>query len=535
MKRTKAFFALSLVVLLAAGPGFSGDVPEVRPTVWRLDPATPGRWFTPDNWTAGTPNESIGAVIANGGTAVIHSGPGPATARELLLGGAAPGTVDHRSGVLEMPGSLLMGTTGFAMGAYELADGRLSAADGILGSGLADLPVMTFAPPRGSRVGQTGGAAVFRGTLHVGYHPYPPIPLDPGDPNEPGGSGPFVGVAYPSGEGDDTLPFFYTGARYELVGGELSAARAFVGYGGTGTVVQLGGAAVIGGALQVSGRGSYQYYPASRDATTVVYPDLPPDYPYYFSNGGYELSGGLLKAQSVQVGHRGRGWFQQTGGAAQVDGVLQVGGGSWWWPLPMENDPSGAPDGAMPEIWPPPYDLSGDGSYSLVKGELVTGGTDVGVGGIGRFTQSGGVHVVEGTLRVGGQWQGPIILAEGETGDPNNGQPGIAPWPPNTGPYSGTYSLSGDGKLHARQIVVEASYAPWYGQLALNTADGSEAPDVSMPWLAAPFVQSGGTVAVAEALRVRGSSYYLMDGRVEAGSVHLTDGSNYTNVEGFAQ
>ena len=117
----------------------------------------------------------------------------------------------------------------------------------------------------------------------------------------------------------------------------------------------------------------------------------------------------------------------------------------------------------MESIVPPRYDIPANGTYTLTRGELITGATEIGIGGVGRFVQSGGVHQVGGVLRVGGRPYLRIMSPDdptqtsGYTGDGTQ-MPEIWPYP---GPSDRRYTITG-GRVRAARLEIAAGYRPWY-------------------------------------------------------------------------
>ena len=135
---------------------------------------------------------------------------------------------------------------------------------------------------------------------------------------------------------------------YNLGGnGQLTAATEYVGYSGTGTFTQSGGANSIG---------SYYSGPLYVGANAG-------------GSGSYSLSGsGLLSANSEYVGSSGTGTFTQTGGTNNVNsyyaGSLTLGANA-----------------------------GGSGAYNLSGSGLLSANSEyLGYSGTGSFTQSGGTH-----------------------------------------------------------------------------------------------------------------------------------------------
>lgn len=77
---------LFVVLVLAASNSIVRAQGSPPTTHWILQPPATGDWFTPGNWSPGSPNPLVGASINNGGHAQIHGGPNHATAEFLVLG-----------------------------------------------------------------------------------------------------------------------------------------------------------------------------------------------------------------------------------------------------------------------------------------------------------------------------------------------------------------------------------------------------------------------------------------------------------------
>ena len=487
-----AFVGVSLFLLsIAAAPAAHGQ--GILPTHWQGWPGQPGWWYDPANWTAGVPNEWINAIISNGGTARIDGWfadptgslrPYPqAAAASLALGGGGAGTVEQLGGSLKVVSSLSLGGGGGWMpGTYSLVDGMLSAGNVQIDPGPPSDLLMGPMAWRGSGFRQSGGTAAISGGLNVG--------------------GGWViaadGTTVPA-EPDEYYPY-RLGATYDLAGGALSAGWIYVGYGGKGRMNQSGGANDVAGGLYVGGDMWWTYADGTDPATGM---------PQYYDPGGvYALSGGWLSARSMHVGQWGRGRVVQTGGAGRVAGTLQIGGNWWWWQTDGAAPPEAgmAADVAMNIVWP------GDGVYELHNGEIATGATEIGVGGTGRFVQTGGVHKVAGAVRIGGQpyWYPVPTYGAGSS---------FAPYP-YPGPSAGTYELGG-GELRAGSLEVGAGYPPveWL-------ADASFAP-----WKPATMRQTGGLAAIEGAVRVRGGLYHIAGGVLDARSLHVSGDYSYESSQ----
>jgi len=127
--RWEHLFALGLCLLAGVG----GDGAAQDYTEWQHDPATPGDWFTPANWTLGVPGTTDYAVIDNGGTAQIASG--AAECEYLYAGDAAHGEVEQTGGSLTVGQQLIVGLAqgGCGSGRYELRGGTLTTWQTALG------------------------------------------------------------------------------------------------------------------------------------------------------------------------------------------------------------------------------------------------------------------------------------------------------------------------------------------------------------------------------------------------------------------
>jgi len=291
------------LLLMAVGPAAAQPA---RITCWQHDPAEPGRWYDPANWTHGVPTPRTIARIDNGGTAVVYDTSTGAAARWLVLGGRRRGTVEQIGGVLKIDRDLRLGLGGYGEGRYLLEDGRLFATHGLIDSGGAWYPWGTARPRPGSVMKQSGGEATFFGTLDVGAYPH--VHCD----------------ALTTGDVNSLL-----GAVYALGGGELRTDVTTVGVHGTGRFVQTGGAHDVAGALKIGGT------PRWRPTTDAA--SWPSPWPVC---GGYTLRDGKLHAGRIELGLRhtpvasavpswSRATFQQLGGGTVVDGAVTVRDGCY--------------------------------------------------------------------------------------------------------------------------------------------------------------------------------------------------------------
>ena len=156
----------------------------------------------------------------------------------------------------------------------------------------------------------------------------------------------------------DMYAFINNGGTAEINGGLAQSRLLWLGHTGAGSVTQAGGVNDIAWALVLGGQAG--------------------------SQGNYMLMGGSLSEMSAYIGYgQGQGQFTQIGGVHEVQRTLNIGVGAYRYP------------------WHAPRP---SGTYDMVGGQLTTVNTTVGATGHGRFIQSGGVHNVDGMLRIGGGW-----------------------------------------------------------------------------------------------------------------------------------
>lgn len=189
---------------------------------------------------------------------------------------------------------------------------------------------------------------------------------------------------------------------YELTGGELSSPSIFVGRYGDGLFEQSGGVHTVHGSLYLAAKNTatgrymlsgdaqlstqYCYVGADYDGGTGIFQQSGGSHTitHYIqlggggggnvSNGTYELSGGSLLCNEVDVGmYYGPGLFTHSGGTSNVSSRLHIGMGY--------EESKGT------------YTLSGTGQLSVGHSSpswLWCDGEYVGESGIGQFAQSGG-------------------------------------------------------------------------------------------------------------------------------------------------
>ena len=184
----------------------------------------------------------------------------------------------------------------------------------------------------------TGGGLTVNNIAYVGYS-------GPGSFTQSGGTHSLAG----NGDGSMILGYNSSGSgAYSLSGtGQLSGGWEWIGYSGTGTFTQSGGANTISNYLDLGyNAGGY---------------------------GTYSLcDSGLLSAGAEQLGFYGTGTFSQSGGTNAVTGELRLGCGV------------------------------GSGSYSLGGSGLLSAATEyVASASTGSFTHSGGTNAIANYLYLG--------------------------------------------------------------------------------------------------------------------------------------
>lgn len=186
---------------------------------------------------------------------------------------------------------------------------------------------------------------------------------------------------------------------YSLSAGSLTTYFEFVGNSGTGTFSQTGGTNSAGQLYLGIGTGA---------------------------SGTYTLSGaGILSASYVSVGHGGIGTFIQNGGTHNTQqmqiGTMPGGAGTYnlrGGTLNVDDYVSGGSGTDTLKIDGGVLNLatggsvnvdnlyvgttSYSGSHTLTASRSITATSEIiGQGGVGSFTQSGGIHNVTGTLSLG--------------------------------------------------------------------------------------------------------------------------------------
>ncbi|KPK80581.1 MAG: hypothetical protein AMJ81_11815 [Phycisphaerae bacterium SM23_33] len=275
MKRTRVIgpgrqAALILVLLAVSAHPLLGQ------TWWQHDPAEPGDWFDPANWSAGLPSAANDGYIDNGGTAVIAAD--VADPFRCYVGDTGDGAVIHSSGTVSSGYFFLARSEGSA-GTYELSgDATLNAGPSLTGLGVAEFV-------------QAGGTTT-TGGLTVGCHD--------------------IGQAHyllQSGSLQVSQELTVcTNGLFEQTGGTSHAAYTSVGYGQSG-----------GGTFRLTG--------GTHDVCGRVCVNSEPGMP---NEPRFELGGtGRLETPQLWIGNYGRGRFVQTGGECLVQSDLEIGAGQY--------------------------------------------------------------------------------------------------------------------------------------------------------------------------------------------------------------
>ena len=311
--------------------------------------------------------------------------PGETPNGALIVGNAGTGSFIQGTGTdaptVSVAGDVALGLQFGSNGTYNLNSGNLTVG-GLMIVGAASTNDNVFS--------QTGGTVTITGFASSNSL-YAPVSSGAVPATSPGSL--YVGGESVFDNGTGT---------YTLAAGNLNvAANLEVGFSGTGTVNQSGGA-VTAGYLDLGGCGG--------------------------CNGGnsagfYNLTGtGTITAFAETVGDFGHGEFTQgaigDAGATMntVNGTLSIG-----------NSATATPNDANPMNW----DRSG--TYTLNSGTLNTQNADVGNGSTGTLIQNGGTHNVSFLLDVGVQNQ----ALSGPVGS------GTAANPVFGGPAPGTYTMNG--------------------------------------------------------------------------------------------
>ena len=390
-------------------------------TYWQHDPATPGDWFDPLNWSLGAiPTDNDFVYIDNNGTAAVDSGDAPANHMHLGYVTGHSGALTQTGGSTKVSTGLYLGYGAGSIGTYELG-----------GTGNLESPT-TYVGYQGTGT-FTQSDGDYRGDdLYVGYYA--------------GSQGTYVQTGGESGARHLYLTLYLghnagSSGTYDLSGGFLGADNEYIGGSGTGTFNQSGGWNNVV-YLGVSGPGdAVSTYTLSGTGLLRGY-----DREVIGTNGGqgaFVQTGGIHYGYNITVGSSSSssspslGSYEQTGGFSIVNGRLTVGG----------QKSTGA------------YELSGKGILSAYL-------EDIGYNGSGIFAQTGGLHTVSGVLTIGvsggsgtytlggaGKLEADTIKVNGLSGFQQSGGT-VAAQALNVN-AGGVYSLSG-GVVNAKALNVNA-------------------------------------------------------------------------------
>jgi len=197
------FVISALFISVTSSAGYALD------TYWKHNPATPGAWNDPLNWTDGVPDSSKRVYVDNGGTAVID---GDAESGLLGIGITATGRVEQNGGTHEVAVELFLDGLD---GTYDLNSGNLVS------------PYEFIAMSNTGVFNQTGGSHAITGGLNFGH-----------GANSKG--------------------------TYNLVSGDLTAGYEVLGYNdGAGEINQRGGVNDTGAVIlgcNLGSKGTYNLY-----------------------------------------------------------------------------------------------------------------------------------------------------------------------------------------------------------------------------------------------------------------------------------
>jgi hypothetical protein len=279
-----------------------------------------------------------------------------------IVGTSGNGAQLNQTGGTHTANDLVVGNRSDGAGTYDISGGDLEV-NGRMFIGLGHDSLPATGSINGlfkQSAGNVDAAQIFIG----GFTDVIPDPVDPVN-NPP------------------TVNSYFGRGRYELSDGLVGSTFTVVGKSGNGTVLQTGGT-FNAGELQLGSDGLF--------AT-----DNGSGYDFY-SSGVYDLQGGRLNTSGTTVSGFGVGTFNQSG-TSEHDVLRNLVVGSQ--PAQIEPNSLQPREGV--------YELK-DSAMLSVGGNTVIGagngvdldpGFDGEPGARGTFTQSGGVHEVDGNLIVG--------------------------------------------------------------------------------------------------------------------------------------
>ena len=406
-------------------------------------------WEDPLNWTTElTPEPTDDALIQSGAPTVNYQSLN--TVQSLIIEGQGGNETffNHTSNTLDITGGLTIGVNESAQ--YSIGGSGSSLAVGgdlILGQNSGSTGTFNIS-------GFDGDTVSVAGTIVVGD----------------AGNG-FFNHNDPNSASQVTAAHIVIGrqaggfGQYTLGNLAALADDLIVGDAGAGTFDNNGGSHTVTGNLilgnQVTGDGTYNLT----------------------SGGQLTVSDDGSGNMSLIVGNEGTGTFNHTSGSAQVDGdvivasqagstgtytlndgSLNVNGGT---KIGLGGTGTFTQDGAGTTHTTSFLDLGGGfsgemgtGTYNLVSGTLSAGGAGIGVNNIGTFNHSGGTFNV-----------GDILLGNAGGGGGNS---------------QGYYNLSGTGVLNANNVLVSG-----FGYGEVNQSGGTA--NIADTLLIASAEATGGT------------------------------------------
>ena len=261
-------------------------------TYWQHDPATPGDWFDPANWSVTVPTQNDDAFLANGG--VAHIGSGTATALYLYLDGLPGSTIVQDTGTVAELDYPTIGRINY--GAYQILGGDLTMIHVHMG-GQSD--------GAGTAVFRQSGGSFWAGTMSL--------------KTKAGGNVLFELTAGDARVGQLSV---CENSSYRQTGGTMDTSGRLLLLGG-GVVQVEGGDAFLDELKFVHDSPSTLFEQGSATVTidTLRLADSPG------TNGTYRLGeNGSLTTRLALVGYSGAGSFFQTGGTHTVTESMTVRG-----------------------------------------------------------------------------------------------------------------------------------------------------------------------------------------------------------------
>jgi len=496
--------ATILVVAMSAAGASAANGPYE--TAWQADPATPGDWFNPANWTFGLPTTTGHpgrAVIDNAGTALISSG--YAAAHDLDIGRFGTGAVIQSGGAAEATSLFLLGYEGGSKGSYTLLGGSFKAMWATVGNAWGS-----------GQFTQIGGMAEFTQSLQVSYLAR--------------SSNPDLNASL---------------GLYELIGGQVLSKDTLVGTSGRGHFIQSGGMHTVQQTLTIGGSYPFVLSTPPPEGIDLVPIEFLSNSVYYYppslSEGRYELSGGLLATQREVIDRYGL--LRQTGGSNTVGYLSVLSGGQYQYLAGSLNITKGLDLRGTLDFGDNGVTLSGTGILDFSGGTLAgSQNASLAVGPdsliilapgfdpqaqFRQFTCSGMVHYAGSDLVV---QTGQGFTGQGRINDFVESSGHIAASPAGgIDLYGGIFVRAGTTDIGAGSVHIHDQRSGISaGQLsagAMTLNPGYLAklgPDGTWEYaLPAQFRQTGGTVSVSGTISIQHGVYALEKGTLTAATVDV--------------